>query len=219
VARDLDFKKLVPQQWRRDAISNLDGFLDDIQKVFDDLLVESDRFPDILSIDRAPDGTGAGQGTTNFVDLLLFQLGNPFTFTYGMTTVEKRRIAALLVPLYKQKGTCVGIENAIRVLTGFESQCIVVSESFAAWQLDKSFLGIDTYLYGATTDLWGFEVWVNGTMTQTDRDRITAIINYMKPLEAKLTQLIQGSVRTSRLRFDFTETRTKTGLLRFNILP
>lgn len=216
MARDFDFKKLVPKQWIRDGGSDFEGFLDDIQSAFNDVLADTDRFTDLISIDDTPDGTDPNQGTTDFVDVLLTHLGNPFDFAFQMATVDKRRLAELLVPLYRQKGTCNGIENAIRVLTGFESQCIVISEGFTPWQLDTSLLGVTTYLYGSESDLWSFEVFVNGTMTQTDRDRITDIINYMKPLEAKLVRLVQGAVADGTLRFDIRGKITVDGLVRYD---
>lgn len=155
-------------------------------------------------------------GTTDFVDVILCDLGNPFSFTGGLSTADKRRVAGLLVPLYRQKGTCVGVTNAIRALLGFESQCLVISESFPAWQLGTSLLGQNTFLYGDEDDLWGFEVYVNGTMSALDRVNVTEVVNYMKPLEARMTQLIQGSIRTARVSFDAAAIVTSDALIRFD---
>lgn len=216
MVREFDFTKMVPGQWTRDS-EDLEGFLQDLQQSFTDILVDVDRLPDIASIDRAPDGSDPTHGSTDFVDVLLAHLGNPFDLAFRATTPEKRRLLALLVPLYRQKGTCIGVENAVRVLTGFDAACLVISETFAAWQLDKSFLGVDTYLYGTEEDLWGFELWVSGTLTQEDRDRIAEIVNYMKPLEARLVQIIQGTVKDSLMRADVRGRIEKDSLFRFDL--
>lgn len=81
----------------------------------------------------------------------------------------------------------------------------MVSETFPAWVLDVSELGLTTFLYGGDEDLWGFEVHINGAFTPDDELRIRAIIEYMKPLEARLTQLIQGTISIQKVRFDMLE--------------
>lgn len=108
--------------------------------------------------------------------------------------------------------------NAIRSLTGFESQCVVVSATFPAWQLDVSELSISTFLYGDESDLWGFEVHVNGTMTADDQARIRAIIEFMKPLEAKLAILKQGSISFQKVHFDVRAVVSQDQLVRFDLL-
>lgn len=195
---------LMPRTaFQQDLTGDLQNFIDALQAVWDDIMAEVDVWTDIFDIDRAPDKSALG--LTNFIDVILWDLGNPFAFIIGSDTNRKRRVARSLVLMYRQKGTCIGIVNAVRTLMGLESQCLVVSETFPAWQLDVSLLGINTFLYGDERDLWGFELHVNGTMTATDRDNITAIVNYMKPKKARLTQLIQGSVKDSTIRFDTEE--------------
>lgn len=220
MVRELNILDLLPEVARRDDESgDLQAFTDAIQAVLDtDILPKMDGFIDIWDIDRAPDLTA--DGLTNFIDVILIGLGNPFTFVQDMTTNEKRRIARLMVAMYKQKGTCPGVGNAIRVLTGFESQCEVVTEHFPAWVLDVSLLGLTTYLYGGEEDLWGFEVWVNtDSLTTEDRARITAIINYMKPLESKLTQIIEGTIVYNLVRFDAAQILAVDAEARFDLVP
>lgn len=104
MARQLTICDLLPRiALRDDATGELQAFCDSLQVVLDEVLAELDIFPDIWDIDRAPDKSG--DDLTNFIDVLLLDLGNPFTFVQGMTTLEKRRIARLLILMYREKGT------------------------------------------------------------------------------------------------------------------
>lgn len=199
---------------RDDSSGELAAFLGVFQAELDAIFAELDPWTDIFDIDRAPDKSA--QDLTNFIDLILQHLGNPFAFISSSDTLRKRRVARSLVLLYLEKGTCRGVENAVRTLTGFPTQCEVVSETIAAWQLNKSFLGLDTNLYGTAADLWGFRLWVNGTLTATDRTNITEIAKYMKPKEARLIEIRQGVLQFQQIRFDLAQTLTPTALLRFD---
>lgn len=103
MARELTICDLLPRiALRDDATGELQAFCDAIQVVLDSVLAEIDVFGDIWDIDRAPDKSPL---LTNFIDIILLDLANPFEFVQGMTTIEKKRIAKLLVLLYRQKGT------------------------------------------------------------------------------------------------------------------
>ncbi|MCG8419964.1 MAG: phage tail protein, partial [Proteobacteria bacterium] len=92
--RDFVLINLLPQVNRdRDTTGDLERFLSIVQDVFDLLLADIDRFPDIFDPDRAPE---------RFVDAMLCDLGNPFAF--DLTLIQKRRLATLLVELYRQVG-------------------------------------------------------------------------------------------------------------------
>ncbi len=67
-------------------------------------------FQEIVDPDTAP---------MPFVELLLASLGNPFKSVY-LTDLQKRKLARLLIPMYRQKGTARGIINAVRFLLGIE---------------------------------------------------------------------------------------------------
>ena len=49
-------------------------------------------------------------------------LGNPFPF--DLDDLSKRRLAAVLVEMYQQKGTAIGIRNAIRFFLGVDIQAL-----------------------------------------------------------------------------------------------
>lgn len=98
----------IPLQNRRDdASGDLARFIAVLQEVVDLLLCDIDAFCSIWSIEDAP---------SNFVDLILGDLGNPFDFDLDET--RKRRLAAALVDLYKQKGTEQGIIDAVNFFLG-----------------------------------------------------------------------------------------------------
>jgi len=73
------------------------------------LLARIDTFSEIVDYDLCPDSC---------LDALLYGLGNPFAF--DMTDTDKRRLLAVLVDIYMQRGTDVGIINAIRFFLGVE---------------------------------------------------------------------------------------------------
>ncbi len=134
--RDLDLLSLVPlMNMEEDETQDLRRFLLCLQEVVDLLLCDVDRWVEIFDADRAPE---------RFVDALLYDLGNPFSFV-DLTTTDKRRLALVLVAIYRQKGTADGIINAIRFFLGIE-----VTLSYPAfdgvWILGSDELGIGTYL-------------------------------------------------------------------------
>jgi phage tail-like protein len=95
---------MLPRHNRRDDVTgDLRRFIACLQETVDLLLAEGDGFSDIFDLERAPEG---------FLDLILHELGNPFPFDLG--ELDKRRLASVLVEMYRQKGTAVGI----RIATG-----------------------------------------------------------------------------------------------------
>ena len=103
------------------------------------MLTEADRFADVFDIERAPEA---------FLDLILQDLGNPFPF--DLDVLAKRRLASVLVEMYRQKGTKAGIENALRfflgvvtAITPFTATTLVLGES----ELGISELGQTTELH------------------------------------------------------------------------
>ena len=69
-------------------------FIACMQEVTDLLLSDVDRFTDVFDLERAP---------APFLDLILADLGNPFPF--DLDELGKRKLAASLVRMYRQKGT------------------------------------------------------------------------------------------------------------------
>lgn len=100
---------------------------------------QAQLFQEIVDPDTCP---------SNFVNILLRHLGNPFV-NITLTETQKRKLVKFLLPIYKQKGTEVGIVNAIRFLTGLEVDLIDphgVDED--SWQVGLSEIGSNSYVGG-----------------------------------------------------------------------
>jgi phage tail-like protein len=105
---------MLPKHNRRDDhTGDLFRFIACLQEVTDLLLADVDRWPDIFDLERAPEA---------FVDLILRDLGNPFPFE--LDAMGKRRLASVLVEMYRQKGTAKGVQNAIRFFLGIDISAI-----------------------------------------------------------------------------------------------
>jgi phage tail-like protein len=119
---------------REDVTQDLTKFVGVLQETVNLLLERIDRFTDVIDIDVAPEF---------YVDRILCDLGNPFDFVLDL--IDKRRLARVLVDIYREKGTCAGIRNAVRFFVGVEVEC----DSFNVgdyWSLGDSYLGDDTIL-------------------------------------------------------------------------
>ena len=106
--------EMIPKHNRRaDHTGDLRRFIGCLQEVTDLLLAEVDAFPDIFDIERAPE---------NFLDLILQDLGNPFFF--DLSELGKRRLASVLVDLYRLKGHGCGNQNTVRFFLGLECEVL-----------------------------------------------------------------------------------------------
>lgn len=174
---------LINRREDADGTGDLLKFLSSIQDMADILLSDSDRFATIYDPDLA---------TESFLDAMLADLGNPFPF--DLSEVDKRRLLDVLVAIYKEKGTAVGIENAVRFFLGFE----ITINAFnfdEAWVLGESELGFDTILGPSTLfELFSFEVIVNIVLTDEQRDRLNFIVEFMKPAHTHFVQLVEPTL-------------------------
>ncbi len=179
--RRFDLWSMLPKHNRRsDTTGDLARFIACLQEVVDLLLAEVDRFPDLWDIERAP---------TPFLDLTLRDLGNPFPF--DLDELGKRRLAAVLVEMYRQKGPAVGIRNAVRFFLGIEIEEITGLAS-TALGLGESELGVDWELGPSDRFArYAFDVKVGRVLTATVRKHLRAIVNYMKPAHTHFVNLIE----------------------------
>jgi hypothetical protein len=78
-----------------------------------------------------------------WVDYLLYSLGNPFKFP--LTPLGKRRLIAVLVAIYKRMGTEKGIEDALAFFLGiqFDVRPFMTADW---WILGQGILGLTTVL-------------------------------------------------------------------------
>lgn len=181
LGRRFDLWTMLPRHNRRaDVTGDLRRFIACLQEVADLLLAEGDRFADIFDLERAPEP---------FLDLILQDLGNPFPF--DLDVLGKRRLASVLVEMYRQKGTAVGIENAIRFFLGIDVAAIT---PFAGTTLvlGESELGVDWELGPSNRFArYAFNVEVEVPLTDTERRQIRAIVDYLKPAHTHFVDLIE----------------------------
>ena len=179
--RRFDLWSMIPKHNRRtDQTGDLRRFIACLQEVTDLLFVEADRFPDIFDLERSP---------SPFLDLILQDLGNPFHF--DLDELDKRRLASVLVEMYRQKGTAVGIRNAVRFFLGIEVAAVT---AFAGevLVLGDSELGVDWILGPSDRfDLYAFDVVVGVPLTSSQRRQISSLVNHMKPAHTHFIDLVE----------------------------
>jgi phage tail-like protein len=185
--RRFDLLDMMPgTEVNNDLSGDLNYWLLCLQDVLDLMLAELDRFLDVISIDRAP---------SVFLDLILADLGNPFSFE--LDDDRKRKLASLLVGIYKESGTAKGVENAIRFFVGVEAQ--VVSYAETALVLGVSELNVDWILGpSGQRELYSFTVETAEELTSTQRAWIYEIAIFMKPAHTHLEFTGEGVVEPAK---------------------
>jgi phage tail-like protein len=181
--RRFDLYQLLPAMNRReDETGDLRRFLACLQEVTDLLVHDVDRFTDILDPDLAPEP---------FLDAMLFDLGN--TFPFDLFASDKRRLLNVLVAIYREKGTAVGIKNAIRFFLGFEVD--IIAYSGEALVLGESLLG-ENWILGPAGSFaaYSFEVVVPRALAIEERRRLRAIVDYMKPAHTHLARVVEPEI-------------------------
>jgi len=143
-----------------------------LQDVVDLLLHSVDRWTEIIDIDRAPEP---------FLNAILRDLGNPFTFL-SLSVLEKRKLARVLLSIYKQKGTQPGIINAIRFFLGIEVELDILNDR-DYWRIGVDYLGVSTKIGPSSgSPLWySFYIVSPLLLTEDQRDKMVKIATYMKP--------------------------------------
>jgi phage tail-like protein len=182
-SRRFDLWSMLPKFNRReDVTGDLARLVACLQEAADLLLAEVDRFPEIFDLERAPEV---------FVDLILADLGNPFPFE--LDALGKRRLASVLVEMYRQKGTARGIINAVRFFLGVEVQAITAYAG-EALVLGESELGVD-WVLGPSSRFarYAFDVVVDVPLTAAQRAQLRAIVEYLKPAHTHFVTLIEPS--------------------------
>lgn len=179
--RRFDLWRMLPKHNRRDDhTGDLFRFVACLQEVTDLLLADVDRWPEIFDLERAP---------AAFVDLILTDLGNPFPFE--LDTMGKRRLASVLVEMYRQKGTAKGIQNAIRFFLGIDISAITPFNADTL-TLGESELGID-WVLGPSDRFarYAFNVEVARILADRERRQLRAIVEYLKPAHTHFVDLVE----------------------------
>ena len=109
-------------------------------------------------------------------------LGNPFPFE--LDELDKRRLATVLIDLYRLKGTALGIRIAIRFFLGIEVEDITAYNG-ERLTLGESELGVD-WVVGPSDrfSLYAFEIRVGRKMADQERERMMTIVRYLGPVGA-----------------------------------
>lgn len=186
--------ELIPDKnIAEDVSGDLLAFLDDVlQPVLDDKIQEINDFINTFDPDRA---------TPDFLNAILLDLGNPFDID-DLTLVKKRKLARILIDIYREKGTEEGIENAIRFLTGIDVN--VVSPSISdAWVLGVDILDPDAGIIGAILGpsasfaLYSFDIETTTAIPAELQDAVTQIILFMKPAGTHFVSfIVTGAIIT-----------------------
>jgi phage tail-like protein len=179
--RRFDLWSMLPKHNRRaDLTGDLSRFIACLQEVTDLLLAEVDRFSDLFDLERAP---------TPFLDLILRDLGNPFPFE--LDELAKRRLASLLVEMYRQKGTAIGIRNAVRFFLGVDIVAITALAE-TTLVLGESELGVDWELGPSDRFArYAFDMKVGRVLAAKERAQLRAIVEYLKPAHTHFVNLVE----------------------------
>jgi phage tail-like protein len=169
--RRFDLWSMLPKMNRRaDTTGDLAAFVACLQEITDWLLADLDALPDLIDIERAPEW---------MLDLILQDLGNPFTF--DLTELQKRKLASILVGIYRLKGTAPGIKNAVRFFVGLDD-LVITPLTATTLVLGESELGVDWELGpGTRFARYAFEATVSRVLTDAERAAVQALVRYMKP--------------------------------------
>jgi len=171
-----------------EGTGDLARFFTALQETFDRVLEDIDAFfPDLCEIDRA---------RPEFLNAILYDLGDPLGHLFNLTINEKRKLASVLVQMYREKGTCEGVVNVVRLFTGVE--LVGCSRAWAdVWRLHGGsypstvvpyggpyLLGTNTKI-GPGTGAAVRSFWLlhpsPASLTADELDKIAAIVDYMKP--------------------------------------
>lgn len=180
-SRHFQLWDMLPRHNRRDDVTgDLHRFISCLQEVTDLLLADLDAFPDVFDLERAPEA---------FLDAILQDLGNPFAFE--MDVLARRRLAAILTEMYQQKGTALGLRNAIRFFLGIEVRAISPFASDTL-SLGESELGVD-WVLGPSERFarYAFNVEVERLLTLTERQRLRTLVEYLKPAHTHFIDLVE----------------------------
>jgi len=165
------YKMFAELNRREDESLDLLRFSNVLQDVVDLILCKIDEWVDILDIDTADE---------QFLDVILESLGNPFAF--DLSENDKRKLARILVDIYKLKGTAPGICAAVEFFLGI-AQCLIVEfNDLDGWVLGEDELGEGTFLgLDDSASLYSFDVEVDRTLSDEERRQLREIVDFMKP--------------------------------------
>jgi phage tail-like protein len=171
-------EKIQPFHVTADATGDLRKFFWCLQEPLNLLFRRIDRWTDILDPDVAPEP---------YLDAMLVELGNPFTF--ALEVDDKRRLVRILVSIYRAKGTAQGIIDAIRFFLGLE--VTINYPGFEGALLGDALLEEDWVLGGEPRDAYTYEILAPVSLSGEERARITEIAEYMQVAHEHLVGIVE----------------------------
>lgn len=183
---------LPPLSRRLDDTGELELFCTVIQEVFDRFTEDIDAFfNELCTLDYM---------RPEWLDGLLYDLGDQYSEIFNLTTNEKRRLAGALVSMYRRKGTCIGMVEAIDFFMGITilgcrggwDDCWTLAGGAYPAPYDGSYLSEGVYPAASGGDAYlgpvGYEVYsfwllhaAPGTLTADQLTKIAAIVDLIKP--------------------------------------
>ena len=183
-ARRFNLYEMLPALNRREDVSqDLLRFMRVLQDVTDVGLMGTDKFGELFDVDLAPVAA---------LDTLLWQLGDPFSFSRSLGATDKRRVIDVLAEMYKRNGLEVGIEDVLAFFFGVFMDLIPFSSTEGllldvdALDTVGSELGLDSQFR-----LYAFDVVSPTPLTVTQRRRLVEIVEYAKPAHTHFFRLIE----------------------------
>ena len=184
--RNFRMRSILPPRVIAEDEARPDGwvakFLDSLDTEAGAAFERIDCFPTLIDPLRVP---------SQFLDHLLYHLGNPFTLEEGLNDTQKRRLAMVLFAIYALKGTCPGMIGAIRVLFDITvTECI--QGNIDCWILGESELGVDTILCPSSeAEKRTFQLMVDINLHDTQRAQMTNVVKYMKPANTHFAGFVE----------------------------
>lgn len=147
--------------------------------------------------------------SSNTVDALLRDLGNPFDVAFEQPLNRRKLLARTLIDVYRAKGTVPGLVDVIRALTGLEVT-VVAPATVAAFVLDEDELADTPTVPGPVPDelltsfgflgvspgfnIYSFQIEVPRVLTDDERSIITEIVLLVKPAHTHFVGFIEPTV-------------------------
>jgi phage tail-like protein len=166
---------------REDETQDLRRFLWAWQEPLEHMLSLADEWPDLLDPDTAPEP---------FLDAMLADLGNPFTFP--LTVVQKRKLVILLPTIFQEKGSAEGIINAIRLFTGIE--VTITYPNATGLKLGYAKIGTTFVLGGGAAAAYTYRVVSPVILDDEQRLQIRSIAEYMQATNERLIEIKEPGV-------------------------
>jgi len=124
-----------------------------------------------------------------WIDFLLYTMGNPFRLS--LNELEKRKLIAVLVDIYKRMGTKKIIEDTLAFFLGIS---FVVRQILLAdyWELGVDTLGVDATLGpDAAFARNAYEIVSPVALTAEQRRKVTDIANTLDPVYMHLVGIVE----------------------------